>query len=376
MPSILTAELFFKRAFCGALATAVTFGLVITGNSASAHAYSSSSVPVEFLEVPSSAMGRDIKIEFLDGGANAPAVYLLDSMEAGEDRNGWDINTAAFDWFNNSGLSVVMPVGGKSSFYSDWYRPATGNGQTYTYKWETFLTRELPNWLATNKKVPTTGNAVVGLSMGGSSALVLAEHHPQQFIYAGSLSGFLNLSANDGPGKVKIAMMWNGGFNPDDMWGPPSDPAWARNDPTVNVAQLVANNTRVWVYCGNGTATDPGLASPDAPIAGLGFLEGFAIDSNVAFQKAYQAAGGTNGVFKFENGIHSWGYWGQQLQQMKPDLQRVLRVSAASSGATAAPGTAQESPSTSSAGVNSVSPPSADAVPHGSGRQPSAAGTR
>jgi len=29
-------------------------------------------------------------------------------------------------------------------------------------------------------------------------------------------------------------------------------------------------------------------------------------------------------VFNFPDGIHSWGYWGEQLQQMKPDIQRVL----------------------------------------------------
>ena len=43
------------------------------------------------------------------------------------------------------------------------------------------------------------------------------------------------------------------------------------------------------------------------------------------FQQTYLAAGGTNGVFNFPNsGTHDWGYWGQQLQAMKPDLQRVL----------------------------------------------------
>ena len=179
-------------------------------------------------------MGRDVRIEFLDGGEGAHALYLLDSMEAGDDFNGWDINTAAFDWFNGSGISVVMPVGGKSSFYSDWYGPATGNGASYTYKWETFLTQELPTYLAANKNVPSTGNAVVGLSMGGSSALVLASYHPAVHLRR-VLSGFLNLSgavARHGP----IAMQWNGGFNPDAMWGPPSDPAWARNDPTVKIA--------------------------------------------------------------------------------------------------------------------------------------------
>ena len=65
-------------------------------------------------------------------------------------------------------------------------RPAAGNGGTHTYKWETFLTQELPAWLAANKGRPQTGNAIVGFSMGGSSALILAAFHPQQFIYAGS----------------------------------------------------------------------------------------------------------------------------------------------------------------------------------------------
>jgi diacylglycerol O-acyltransferase / trehalose O-mycolyltransferase len=310
------------------IAAAVLPGLIgVAGGTATAGAFSS--VPVEQLEVPSTAMGRDIRVEFTSGGADAPALYLLDSMEAGEDFNGWDINTQAFDWYNGSGLSVVMPVGGKSSFYSDWYAPAVGNGQTYTYKWETFLTQELPAWLAANRDVRPTGNAVVGFSMGGSAALILAAYHPKQFIYAGSMSGFLNLSAPNEPGQVRIAMMWNGGFDPAAMWGPPGDPAWARNDPTVQAGRLAANGTRIWIYCGNGTPTDPALASPDAPIAGLGFLEGFAIDSNRAFVDAYVAAGGNNGVFSFPDGIHSWGYAGQQLQQMKPDIQRVLGASPA-----------------------------------------------
>ena len=186
----------------------------------------------------------------------------------------------------------------------------------------TFLTQELPAWLAANKGTPQTGNAIVGFSMGGSSALVPAAFHPQQFIYAGSMSGFLNLSAD--PGQVGIAMMWNGGFSREAMWGPPGDPAWARNDPVVQAGRLAANGTRLWIYCGSGTPTDPALAMPDAPIGGLGFLEGMAIDSNLAFRDAYVAAGGRNGVFNFPDGIHAWGYSGQQLQQMKPDIERVL----------------------------------------------------
>jgi diacylglycerol O-acyltransferase/trehalose O-mycolyltransferase len=277
---------------------------------------------VDVVHVPSASMGRDITVQFQGGGPKA--VYLLDGLRARDDRNGWDIETGAFQWFDGSGLSVVMPVGGMSSFYSDWYRPAVGNGTTQTYKWETFLTSELPAWLATNKGISPTGNAVVGLSMSGSSALILAAYHPGQFVYAGALSGFLNLSAGFWPLLVGIAMGDAGGFNALDMWGPYGAATWKRNDPTLQISRLVANGTRIWVYSGNGNPTDldAGLGNAQIPAQ---FLEGLTIRTNKQFQADYQAAGGRNGTFNFPpNGTHSWGYWGGQLQAMKPDIQRVL----------------------------------------------------
>ena len=60
-----------------------------------------------------------------------------------------------------------MPVGGQSSFYSDWYKPACGKAGCQTYKWETFLTQELPAYLQANNGVKPTGSAAVGLSMAG-----------------------------------------------------------------------------------------------------------------------------------------------------------------------------------------------------------------
>jgi diacylglycerol O-acyltransferase / trehalose O-mycolyltransferase len=38
--------------------------------------------------------------------------------------------------------------------------------------------------------------------------------------------------------------------------GEPTDSAWARHDPTVNVSKLVTNNTRIWVCCGDGNLAD------------------------------------------------------------------------------------------------------------------------
>jgi diacylglycerol O-acyltransferase/trehalose O-mycolyltransferase len=303
----------WRRIAVTAVAAAALPGLIgVTGGSATAQAAPAG--PVEDLMVPSAAMGRNVKVRFQPGGSHA--VYLLDGLRARDDNNGWDIETNAFAKFNGSGVSVVMPVGGMSSFYSDWNSPAVGNGTTQTYRWETFLTSELPAYLSANKGISPTGNAVVGLSMSGSSALILAAYHPGNFRYAGALSGFLHLSDGVWPTLVGVSMRDAGGFDATAMWGLGGGPTWRRNDPTLQAGRLAGNGTRLWVYTGNGRPTD--LGGGDLPAT---LLEGLTKDSNVAFQRAYTGAGGRNATFNFPpNGTHSWGYWGAQLDAMKPDI--------------------------------------------------------
>jgi diacylglycerol O-acyltransferase / trehalose O-mycolyltransferase len=285
----------------------------------SAKAFSRAGLPVEYLDVPSASMGKNIRIQFQGGGAHA--VYLLDGLRAQDDFNGWDINTPAFEWFYQSGISVVMPVGGQSSFYTDWYKPAKGKAGTQTYNWGTFLTSELPQWLATNKQISTTGNGVVGLSMSGNSALILSAYHPQQFTYAASLSGFLNPSALFMTQALRFAMMDAGGFNPDDMWGPPWDPAWKRNDPLKQASTIANNGTRLWIYCAPGGKTELDANADPSQDFNANSLESMAIKSNKDFQSEYAKAGGNNATFNFpSSGNHSWPYWGSQLTALKPDL--------------------------------------------------------
>src|SRR6476659_9056779 len=319
-----------RRLAIAAAGAAMLTGLISAGGgSATAGAFSRPGVPVEYLDVPSPSMGRNIKVEYQAGGPHA--VYLLDGLRAQEDFSGWDINTPAFEEFYQSGLSVIMPVGGQSSFYSDWYQPSQGNGQNYTYKWETFLTQELPAYLEANQGVSPNGNAVVGISMGGSTALTYSIYYPQKFIYAASLSGFLNPSEGWWPMLIGLAMNDAGGYSAESMWGPSGDPAWKRNDPMVNIGQLAANNTRLWIYCGTGTPSDLDSGTDGSNLMSAQLLEGFTLRTNVTLRDHSTAAGGTNGVFNFPpQGTHNWNYWGQQLQQMKPDIQRVLGAQASS----------------------------------------------
>ncbi|MGA5462701.1 alpha/beta hydrolase [Mycobacterium sp. NPDC050041] len=310
-----------RRLLAVLAALVVLPGLVTVTGAPQAAAFSREGLPVEYLDVYSTAMGRNVRVEFEGAsGPAAKAVYLLDGLRAQDDYSGWDINTAAFEWFHDSGVAVVMPVGGQSSFYTDWYSPSSFNNQPYTYKWETFLTAELPQWLAENKQVSATGNAVVGLSMSGSTALTLSAYHPAQFRYAASLSGFLNPSTVVMQQAIRVAMLDAGGFNVDNMWGPPWNPAWKRNDPVVQAARIAANGTRLWIYCAPGGATPLDTADPGQALNATS-LEAMAITSNKAFQQAYTAAGGRNATFQFPPaGNHAWGYWGAQLQALRPDL--------------------------------------------------------
>ena len=330
-----------RRLVVAAAVAAVLPGLIgVAGNTATAGAFSRPGLPVEYLMVPSAGMGHDIKIQFQSGGPNSPAVYLLDGLRAQDDFNGWDINTQAFEWYYGTGLSVVMPVGGQSSFYSDWYKPACGKAGCTTYKWETFLTSELPAYLASQKGVDSSRTAAVGLSMAGSAALTLAIYHPQQFQYAASLSGFLNLSEGWWPFLVNISMGDAGGFKADDMWGSTGSDgnAWKRNDPLVNIQTLINNNTRIWIYCGDGTPSDLSAGASAGNLFNAKFLEGLTLRTNKTFKDTYIADGGTNGVFNFPaNGVHDWPYWGSQLQQMKPDIARVLNAVPWDPSAAAAP---------------------------------------
>src|SRR3954447_24645758 len=167
----------WRRLPVAPVVAAVPPGLIgIVGGSATASAYSRPGLPVEDLQVPSAAMGRNVLVKFQPGGSHA--VYLLDGLRARDDNSGWDIETNAFEKFYQSGVALVMPVGGMSSFYTNWQAPAVGNGQTQTYNWETFLTSELPAYLSAKKGISPSGNAVVGLSMSGSAALILAAYHP------------------------------------------------------------------------------------------------------------------------------------------------------------------------------------------------------
>jgi S-formylglutathione hydrolase FrmB len=264
---------------------------------------------VETLMVPSAAMGRDISVAFLAGGPHA--VYLLDPFDAGPDVSNWVTAGNAMNTLAGKGISVVAPAGGAYSMYTNWE-------QDGSKQWDTFLSSELPDWLAANKGLAPSGHAAVGASQGGYAAMALAAFHPDRFGYAGSMSGFLYPSETTFNGAILAGLQQFGGVDGNGMWGAPQLGRWKWHDPYVHAALLAQNNTRLWVYSPQ-TLT----ASDRASILGVADQ---AQGTNRMFYQQYRSVGGHNGHFDFPTGgDHGWGSWAPQLDAISGDIVGAIR---------------------------------------------------
>ncbi|WP_157554561.1 alpha/beta hydrolase [Nocardia crassostreae] len=280
-------------------------------------------------------------------GSTGRVVYALHGMESIDNGLGWDTDTDLVRILTSANVNVVVPQNGRTSFFTDWKAPSSpGLGcfsqflpeagsaegaqslsadtqsavQERPYRWETVLTRDLPNALQQRFGLSPVGNAVVGVSMGGLAALNLAAHHPRQFSYAASLSGFPHISSIFLPEAMRLAVAWKGSLNIDCMWGPPWNALWRRNDPYEMVDSYVAANTRL--YLGSCTGE---LGPADRPATGDiifgGALEATADANTRLFQEKLTAIGYTNVAYDFWSpGIHSWPYWRDHTQAMTDDL--------------------------------------------------------
>jgi S-formylglutathione hydrolase FrmB len=264
---------------------------------------------VENFMVPSSAMGRDIPVTFRAGGPHA--VFLLDAFNAGDSVSNWVTAGGATSTLAGKGISMVAPAGGAWSMYTDWE-------QDGSKQWETFLSNELPNWLAANKGLAPGGHGIVGAAQGGTAALAMAEFHPDRFRYAGSFSGFLTPSATAFNGAITEGMSRFGGVDTRNMWGPPQLGRWKWHDPDAHLQSLVDTNTRLWVF-------SPGTVTCSDPAAMIGYCDQ-AQGSNRSFFTHYTSNGGRNGHFDIPvSGQHDWSSWGPQLAAMSGDLAAAIR---------------------------------------------------
>src|SRR3984885_6508782 len=220
----------FRRLSAIALAVGCLAAEIISGLTGTTKA-----AGFESLLVPSPSMGRDIPVAFLAGGPHA--AYLLDGFNAAPDVSNWATAGNGFNTLAGKGVSVAAPAGGAFSMYTNWERDGSK-------QWDTFLSQELPDWLAANKGLAPGGHGVVGASQGGYAAMALACFHPDRFGFAGSLSGFLYPSNTTTNGAITAGMAQFGGVDTSGMWGAPQLGRWKFHDPEVHASLLAQNNSR------------------------------------------------------------------------------------------------------------------------------------
>jgi len=237
-------------------------------------------------------------------------VYLLDAFNAAPDVSNWVTAGNAMNTLGGKGISVVAPAGGAFSMYTNWE-------QDGSKQWDTFLSSELPDWLAANKGLAPGGHAAVGASQGGYGAMALAAFHPDRFGFAGSMSGFLYPSSTNYNGAILAGLQQYGGVDGNGMWGAPQLGRWKWHDPYVHASLLAQNNTRVWVY------SPMNLGGDDAAMIGQGSA---AMGSSREFYQQYRSNGGHNGHFDFPSGgDNGWGSWSGQLGAMSGDIVGAIR---------------------------------------------------
>lgn len=272
---------------------------------------------VQRCDVYSPAMGRNIPVQIVPAarGGNA-GFYLLDGLRATERTSAWvhDVNAAKV--YENSNITLVMPVGGEGSFYADWRYPAKYKGEPVVYKWETFLSKELPAYLQRHFGVSPTNNSVLGLSMGATGAFNLAAKHPRQFRQALSVSGYLTTTLPGAPTMLKAVLIDAGGYNYNAMYGPMLHPERFANDPFLNMNGM--RNQDIYISAASG---QPGPADAKYPTdqkaAGAGLEFGAMLSTRLWEAKA--RAEGLNVTSDYPAlGLHNWDQFGYQLAKTKP----------------------------------------------------------
>ncbi|WP_448854328.1 alpha/beta hydrolase-fold protein [Corynebacterium frankenforstense] len=259
--------------------------------------------------------------------ATFPEVWALDGLRAREDHSGWTIDTNIEQFYADKNVNVILPVGGESSFYSDWLEPDNGKH----YMWETFLMDELIPVLRNGYR-SNGERAVVGISMGGTAAVNLAERNPEMFKFVGSFSGYLDTTSPGMPTAIRAAQTDAGGYNTTAMWGPDGSQAWIDHDPKLGIEALKGKT----VYVSAGSGKEDQLGRAQGNLAGMG-LEVIARMTSETFVNRAKATGVEPVVHFRPSGVHSWEYWQFEMTQAWPYIAETLGVPKEGRGADCAP---------------------------------------
>ena len=239
----------------------------------------------------SAALDREMKYRILlpcryqTGSGRFPVLYLLHGLYG--DYLNWDTRTNLERYAQEYELIVVMPDAGDS-----WYtNSATDSGD----KFEDYIAKDMVAEIDGKFRTLRSrhARAIAGLSMGGYGALKIALRYPDDFAFAGSLSGALNAPQDLGDRQPAVRKQLL------KVFGAPGSVVRADNN-VFSMFQNAGAKDLPYFYVACGSADDFLPVNRDfvAQLASRG-----------AVYEYHETAGG-----------HSWDYWDQSL----PDLLRAV----------------------------------------------------
>lgn len=151
--------------------------------------------------------------------------------------------------------SISVSPNGDSGWWSNWYN----NGSLGPPEYETYVIKQLIPLIDRRfRTVPHRGErAVIGVSMGGYGAMMLAARHPDLFGEAASLSGAVDTNFQPIASVVSTSPTFQGG-SADAIYGPQAsqEVRWHGHNPTDLAANL--RGLDLQVRTANGTP-DPAI---------------------------------------------------------------------------------------------------------------------
>ena len=207
-------------------------------------------------------------------GEKFPVIYLLHG--GGENFRSWT-NDSDVAQYAGQGIIFVMPEGNSSYYVNSARNPQD--------RYEDYIVKDLVADVERRFPAATTrqGRAVVGVSMGGFGAIVLALKHPDLFVFAGALSPALDVPSR--PFSIKRISQWR---HHRSIFGDWNGQHQRENDPYFLArAADPAKVPYIWFSCGD----QEGLLPANARFAQLLNLRGFRFH------------------FSKEHGGHNWNQW-------------------------------------------------------------------
>ncbi len=274
---------------CAVLSVSILFSLATA-----AWAAEGNKVEVETIQFKSELIGQVLPynailpVGYAESNKRYPVLYLLHGLFGRYDD--WVSRTNLAEYATHYDVIIITPEG-----HDSWYTDSAG---VPTDKYESYFVRELISDVDARFRTIKDRRArgVAGLSMGGYGALKYGLKHPEQFAFAGSLSGALDPTTRTDDQRGFDWNILRPSINT--VFGPRNSQTRTANDlhqiaRSFNASQI-ASLPYLYFDCG----LEDGFLATNRELANI------LLTKKIPHQ------------FRQLPGGHDWAYWDQQVKEV------------------------------------------------------------